>query len=185
MAGALHDEPDAAQLPGQAGPRGLAPRAGRRHRPPAHLQRRADVHVHDQAGPSLQRRLGGDRSSVQARLRARREPAAGLTRDRVPARRRRRRRAQRRQGGLGQRRRRERSDADDPPRPGESDLPRRSGDALLRRGEAEHGDRRQGDQRLSLRRPVPDRQPAGRQPGRARAEPLLQGEPPRERRTGS
>ena len=52
--------------------------------------------------PSLQRRLGGDRSSVQARLRARREPAAGLTRDRVPARRRRRRRAQRRQGGLGQ-----------------------------------------------------------------------------------
>ena len=43
-------------------------------------QRRADVHVHDQAGPSLQRRLGGDRGGVQARLRARREPAAGLTR---------------------------------------------------------------------------------------------------------
>ena len=64
-------------------------------------QRRADVHVHDQAGPSLQRRLGGDGGGVQARLRARREPAAGLARDRVPARRRRRRRAQRGQGRLG------------------------------------------------------------------------------------
>ena len=42
-----------------------------------------------------------------------------------------------------------------------------------------------GHQRLPVGRPVPDRQPHGREPGGAGAEHLLQGQPARERRTGS
>jgi ABC-type transport system substrate-binding protein len=52
----------------------------------------------------------------------------------------------------------------------EPDLPRRDRDAVLRGREAEHGDRQPRDQRLSVGRPVPDRQPHGREPGRAGAE---------------
>ena len=57
---------------------------------------------------------------------------------------------------------REGPDADDPAHPGEPDLPRRDRDAVLRGREAEHGDRQQGDQRLPVGRPVPDREPRGR-----------------------
>ena len=51
------------------------------------------------------------------------------------------------------------SDPDRPPDAGRSDVPRRGRDAVLRRGQAEHGDRREGHQRLSLGRSVQDRQP--------------------------
>ena len=52
----------------------------------------------------------------------------------------------------------------------ESDVPRRDRDAVLRGGQAEHGDRLQGHQRLSVGGPVQDRQPRRRPPARARAE---------------
>ena len=49
---------------------------------------------------------------------------------------------------------------DDPPHPGESDLPGRGGDAVLRGGEAEHGDRSRRGSASTPRRPVPHHQPA-------------------------
>ena len=72
---------------------------------------------------------------------------------------------------------RERPGPDDPAEAGEPDLPGRDRDAVLRGREAEHGDRQPRHQRLSVRRPVSDRQPHRRQPGRAGAEHLLQGQP--------
>ena len=76
-----------------------------------------------------------------------------LARDRVPARRRRRGRAQPEQGPLRQRRHGEGPDARGQARAGEPDVPRRAGDAVLRRRQAEHGDRPAGRSR-STRRPA-------------------------------
>ena len=122
------------------------------------------------------------RRCVQARDRARSRPAAGLARDRVPARRRRRRRAQPGQGPLRQRRHRQRPDARGQAPAGEPDVPRRAGDAVLRRRQADHGDRPEGHLGLPVGRPVPDRQPHDRAVADAGAEPELQGLPPGERR---
>ncbi len=122
------------------------------------------------------------RGCVQACDRACGRPAAGLARNRVPARRRRRRRAQPRQGALGHRCDRERPDARDQAPAGQPDVPRRAGDAVLRRRQAEHGDRSEGNLGLPVRRPVPDRQPDDHAVADAGAKPELQGEPPGERR---
>ena len=74
LVGALHDEPDAPQLSGQARPRGLAPDSGRCLGLPGRLEGRQDLHVHIQQRPQLQRRLGGDGGGVQACLRTRGRP---------------------------------------------------------------------------------------------------------------
>ncbi len=60
---------------------------------------------------------------------------------------------------------------------GESDVPRRDRDAVLRSGQAEHGGRPARAQRVSVGGPLQDRQPFRRQPDRARAEHVLQGQP--------
>ena len=181
LAGALHDQPDAPQLPGQAGARRLAARARRGRRVPARLARRADVHVHDQVRPPLQRRLGRDRSGFKraferAASPQQGSPAIAFMHDVVGA-------DERNEGKAGSvagvaasgQTLTIRLKKANPTFLAEIAMP------FFRR-EAEHGDRQQGDQRLSVRRPLPDRKPRDREPGRPRAEPLLQGQPPGERR---
>ena len=119
---------------------------------PAGLERRQDVHVHGPQGDPVQRWVHCDRRGVQACVRACRRPEAGLAGDRVHAHRRRARMlaTRARPGSIsgvtakGQ-------TFDRTPEASRPDVSRPGRDAVLRCGEAEHADRREGHQRLSRR----------------------------------
>ena len=117
---------------------------------------------------------------VQAGDRAGRRPEAGVSGDRVHPRHRRRRRAQRGQGRIGHRRHGQGPDADDQAHPCQPDVPRRAGDAVLRRRQAEHADRPEGRQRLPVGRVRTGSSAVTSPVADARAEPELQGQPPGE-----
>ena len=176
LAGALRDNMMLLNYPDKPAPEGsrLVPDAATGSRACRATARRTRSRS---GGPQVQRRLARDRRGVQARDRARGGPAAGSpaiafmhdvvgadTRNEGKAR------------AVRASRRRARCSTIRL-QAGEPDVPGRDRDAVLRRGQADDGDRREGDQRLS-RPPARTGSSAARSAaGRPGAEHLLQGHP--------
>ena len=110
------------------------------------------------------------------------DPEAGFAGDRVHARRRRRRRAQRGQGRLGHRRHGQGPDADDQARPRQPDFLAELSMPFFAAVKPSMAIDPKGVNVVPVGRSVPDRQPQHRPVADARAEPVLQGQPPGERR---